>query len=58
LYVNLSRCQTLEGVSLLRPIPQTVWNKEPSNSIKTGMMMLEELSQRTVEKWKGLLLRP
>ena len=57
LYVNLSRCRTLEGVSLLRPIPQTVWNKEPSNSIKTGMMRLEELSQRTVEKWKSLLLR-
>jgi hypothetical protein len=56
LYVSLSRCRTLEGVSLLQPIPQTVWNKKPSDYIKTGMIRLEELSQRTVEKWKGLVV--
>ena len=55
LYVGLSRCQTREGVSLLRPIPQTVWNKRPNNNIKTGMMRLEKLSEKTIEKWKSLL---
>ena len=55
LYVSLSRCRTLEGVSLLRPITQAVWSKEPSSSIKDGMVRLEELSRRTLEEWKDLL---
>ena len=50
MYVNLSRGRTLKGVSLLRPIPRSVWNKEPSSSIKAGMMRLENLAKRTLEE--------
>ena len=50
MYVNLSRGRTLKGVSLLRPIPRSVWNKEPSGSIKAGMMRLENLAKRTLEE--------
>jgi hypothetical protein len=55
MYVELSRCRTLEGLSLFRPIPQAVWRKEPSSTIKAGMVRLEELSRRTLEEWKDLL---
>ncbi len=56
LYVQLSRGRTLRGVSLLRPIPPSVWNKEPSSSTLAGMARLEELSKRTFEEWKDLLV--
>jgi hypothetical protein len=39
MHVGLSRCRTLEGVSLLRPIPIAVWNKKPNDKVSvTGSL--------------------
>jgi PIF1-like helicase len=58
MYVDLSRGRRLEGVSLLRPISETIWNREPPSNVKVGMTRLEELSKKTLEKWRNLLIRP
>jgi hypothetical protein len=57
MYVDLSRGKTLEGMFLLRPIPEAVWNREPPDNIKSGMLRLEELSKKTLEKWNRHLMR-
>lgn len=57
MYVDLSRGRRLEGVSLLRPISETVWNRKPPSNIRVGMAKLEELSKKTLEKWRNLLIR-
>lgn len=57
MYVDLSRGKTLEGMFLLRPIPEAVWNREPPDNIKSGMLRLEELSKKTLEKWNHHLMR-
>ncbi len=57
MYVDLSRGKTLEGTFLLRPIPEAVWNREPPWNTKAGMLRLEELSKKTLERWNHHLMR-
>ncbi len=58
MYVDLSHSQRLESVSLLQPISEMVWNREPPSNIKVGMVRLEKLLKKTLDKWRNLLIRP
>ena len=50
IYVTLSWDQTLEDMSLLQSISETVWNKRLSNSIKADIAKLKELFKKTLKR--------